>query len=235
MIRHSSSFLISLFLHIALFLLLLFMYHSIPHSLHIHKEHRRLIKLSNIIFEKNTPKVQTKKLITKKVVKKIKTIKKVKKIKQIYKYHHKVRITKKVHKVKKVYRLKHINKIVVNKKSIDNKKLIQNIEKKVDKQIILTKNIKQEFIDKYMLKIEQLLKDNLYYPRSARKRGIEGRVLVHFILHKDATVTNTSAISSNSAILSRAAIKTINELSGKFPKPSEQMTLDVPINYSLVR
>lgn len=92
---------------------------------------------------------------------------------------------------------------------------------------------KDSYVDNNIAQIAQLIQENLYYPRRARRRGIEGVVKVKFFLHKDATVSQVSVIASNSAILSRSAIKTITDLSGSFPKPSNELTLTVPISYSL--
>lgn len=91
----------------------------------------------------------------------------------------------------------------------------------------------QEYMDENIKKIVKLLSENLYYPRSARKRGIVGKVVVKFSLAHDATVSSVEIISSKSEILSRAAIKTIEDLSGDFPKPHEELVLHVPINYEL--
>ncbi|WP_049765261.1 energy transducer TonB [Sulfurimonas autotrophica] len=91
----------------------------------------------------------------------------------------------------------------------------------------------EQYLENNLAKISQLIKENLYYPRMARKRGIQGSVTVRFMLLKDATVTQITTISSNSGILTRAAIKTIAELSGKFPKPKTDLMLTVPIQYSL--
>ncbi|MEA3370135.1 MAG: energy transducer TonB [Campylobacterota bacterium] len=93
----------------------------------------------------------------------------------------------------------------------------------------------QEYMDEHIKQIVNLLRENLYYPRSARKRGIVGEVVVKFTLSKDATVSLVEVISSKSEILSRAAIKTIEDLSGEFPKPNEELVLRVPINYELKR
>jgi len=90
-------------------------------------------------------------------------------------------------------------------------------------------------MDKHIKKIVELLSDNLYYPRSASKRGVVGEVVVKFTLLKNSTVNSIIIVSSKSDILSRAAIQTIEELSGKFPKPIENLTLHVPINYNLRR
>lgn len=81
--------------------------------------------------------------------------------------------------------------------------------------------------------IYTLIKENLYYPLSARKRGIEGLVVLKFILTKRAEVCNVQVIESSSDILSNAAIKTIEELSKKFPSPKEDITITLPIEYKL--
>lgn len=95
----------------------------------------------------------------------------------------------------------------------------------------------EDMVDEYLQintqKIAQLLQDNLYYPRSARKRNITGEVIVKFTLRCDAEVFDIEVIESKSDILSRAAVKTIKNLSGKFPKPLQDITLQVPILYAL--
>lgn len=96
-----------------------------------------------------------------------------------------------------------------------------------------TQSIEQSYVDQNIGEIVQLLRDNLYYPRRARKSAIEGEVVVKFHLFKDRSVSNIEVISSPSAILSRAAIETIENLSGKFPTPSEKLILSIPIRYSL--
>ena len=82
--------------------------------------------------------------------------------------------------------------------------------------------------------IVDLLQDNLYYPRRARKKGIIGEVMVKFTLGIDAKVSDIQVLKSNREILSRAAIKTIEDLSGNFPKPDEELSISVPISYKLV-
>lgn len=93
--------------------------------------------------------------------------------------------------------------------------------------------LEQEYMQEHLAKIRQLLQDNLYYPRRARKSGTVGEVIVRFVLSTNSTVHSIEIVSSKSEILSRAAIKTIEDLSGDFPKPPQEITLNVPINYSL--
>lgn len=82
-------------------------------------------------------------------------------------------------------------------------------------------------------KIARLIEENLSYPISARKKGITGLVVVKFCLSIEAKVSNVVVVESSSEILSRAAVKTIEDLSEKFPKPQSEITLSIPINYTL--
>jgi protein TonB len=93
--------------------------------------------------------------------------------------------------------------------------------------------LEQEYIQNHLAEIRELLEENLYYPRRARKRGVVGEVIVKFTLSTDATVHSIEVLSSKNEILSRAAIKTIEDLSGDFPKPPQETILHVPINYRL--
>ena len=90
-----------------------------------------------------------------------------------------------------------------------------------------------KYIHTYIDEIVRLLQENLYYPRRARKKGIEGEITVRFLLDCDAKVSDIEVLSSNSELLSRAAIKTIENLSEEFPKPKEDLILTIPISYHL--
>jgi len=91
----------------------------------------------------------------------------------------------------------------------------------------------EEYMDENIKKIVTLLSENLYYPRSARKRGIVGEVVVKFSLATDSTVSSIKVVSSKSETLSRSAIKTIQDLSGEFPKPREHLIIHLPLKYEL--
>lgn len=102
-------------------------------------------------------------------------------------------------------------------------------------QHLSQKGAQQAYVNDNISVIVKLLQENLYYPRSARKRALEGVVLVKFTLSTEAKVTSLEVISSKHSILSRGAIETIESLSGKFPKPKEELELSVPISYNLRR
>ena len=89
------------------------------------------------------------------------------------------------------------------------------------------------YIEEHINEIMALLKKNLYYPRMARKRGIEGRVLVRFKLSANGDIENITVLETEREILARAAVTTIERLEGRFPLPKETLTLNVPIVYRL--
>lgn len=72
------------------------------------------------------------------------------------------------------------------------------------------------------------------YPNEALELGISGKVVVQFTLTphgqiKDIKIKN----SSGHKILDDAAIKTIKEISAKFPKPSRDTQIIAPISYKV--
>jgi protein TonB len=89
------------------------------------------------------------------------------------------------------------------------------------------------YIEAHMAEIMALLRDNLYYPRMARKRHIEGKVTVRFELLKNGEIENITVVEAERDILARSAVTTIERLDGKFPLPSERLILNVPIMYNL--
>ena len=121
------------------------------------------------------------------------------------------------------------------KLEVKKKAFIKKTEKpqQVSEQIIFTKSARDEYFDINKAKIRELISENLYYPRRARKKHITGDVIVKFLLDIDATVSHVEVESSKSKILSKAAIQTIEDLSGRFPKPKEKITLHLPIGFFL--
>ena len=241
MLNHSKSFLFSLVVHALILLSLFSVYENIFSSTKpIHQEKEICVHLASMKQETDTKqkhKVQNQQQIHKKIVKKTIADKKVpvKKTKQIKK---KVLLKKEMRKEEP----KVIEKPAEPIKSVEPAQTQPQVEKKtevVDNKIVANEifqkqmSDKEQYLENNLAKIATLIKENLYYPRMARKRGIQGAVTVRFMLLKNATVTQITTISSSSGILTRAAIKTIAELSGKFPKPKTDLMLTVPIQYSL--
>jgi protein TonB len=207
------------------------------------------------VKKEHTHKQDVKKPIEKKVEKRIEKPKKV--LKKVEKKEIKKQpIPKKKQIIKK--KVIHHKKVETKPKKIQKpKQQIDTVEKKVVKNIKPTpiktepkkidtstdtavvkkqqtkKSIHNNYINNNLALIQKMLQENLYYPRRARKKGIEGDVLVSFVLSTSAKIESIKVLSSSHEILSRGAIKTIEELSGKFPKPSEELNIKIPITYRL--
>ena len=117
--------------------------------------------------------------------------------------------------------------------------LKETIDKTVHKKVIPnqpkseSKTVQEKYLENNLAEIQQLIKENLYYPRRARKKGIEGEVALSFVLMENGEVSSVEIIKCDYDILGRAAKRTIEELSGDFPQPKEELTITLPIVYSL--
>ena len=239
MIRHSSSFFASLIIHSLLAFALFLGYQNYPTiEKKIEKvEEKVCIALCDIHKEHpKVEKVQEPKKEIKPIVKKPKPKPKVKK-----KVIPKKVIPKKIVPLKKAEPKPKEEAVV----AVEEVKEI-SVEEEEPMEIVLSTDsapqesqdekevrLEHDYLQEHLQKISQLLKENLYYPRSARRRGIVGQVLVKFTLSTDGIAHSISITTSKSEVLSRSAITTIENLSGKFPKPQEELILHVPINYRL--
>ncbi len=97
----------------------------------------------------------------------------------------------------------------------------------------IQKSIEERYLDEHLQIIAQLLRKNLYYPKRARKRHIEGEVVVVFELLKNGDIGAMHVKQSSRKILNNAAIRTIKKLSGKVPKPPQNITIEIPIQFRL--
>jgi protein TonB len=242
-IRHSSSFFISIVIHVAILFAIIFAWENFPSFKKKIQEKKVCVKLNCIIQKepkkviKPKPKPKPKKIKPKPIKKKKPKTKPKPKVKK--KVLKKKIIPKKTVPVikKEIIPQEPVIKEVVQPK-ITEPKIVEEIqETPIIQESPHAKEVRleQDYLDEHIRKITQLLEDNLYYPRSARKRGITGEVMVEFKLSTDAQAHSIKINSSKSDILSRAAIKTINNLSGEFPKPKEELILHVPISYKLRR
>ncbi len=94
-------------------------------------------------------------------------------------------------------------------------------------------SLEESYLDEHLELIATLLRENLYYPRIARKRGITGEVIIAFDLTTGGEIKNSVVVSGEYAVLNRAAITTLQRLAGEFPHPQEHLSLQVPIRYQL--
>ena len=232
--RHTPSFILSLVIHLLFAGVVFLVYIYTSTILSSKKEQKICIQLGTIEAKDELSQEHTitaKKNISKPIKQKSKVIPQQKQ------------------KQKKVIKKKNIpQKQVIQQKSISpkpqtvqqtppkeetTKKETTASQKPITPQQLPQQNYEQIYIDNNMQKIAQLLYEHLYYPRRARRHGIEGVVEVSFVLDVEGRVSQIKINSSQHDILSHSAIKTLNELSGKFPKPKEPLHLRVPIRYSL--
>ena len=237
--KHSKSLFISLLIHSLLVGAVFYLYSVAAAYINRPQEKRVCIKLGTIkqvvVKKCKSPVKEPKKSVSKKVTQQKKVIKKKRALKK--KINTRKTIVKKEHPKKVV--LSKMKKVQTVKKDISDTKIVKKQEKcaKTNNTPALhttqKKSTQEKYINQYLQEIVDLLQENLYYPRRARKRGIEGKVTVQFTLKKSAEISAIKVISSNSEILSRGAIKTLKNLSGEFPHPDEKLILTIPINYKL--
>jgi len=248
--RKLRSFLYSLFLHGTIVLLIIALFVSTKDEEEVSKEKYCKIKLTQVC-ECPPEKPVVKPPVAKKKPQPKKKVVKKKKPKPIVK--------KKV-PVKKVPVVK--EKVIEEPEVVEEKPVeVEQEEMQVveveeeQKEIIVTPNVPavlspaaQEAIDtppeenitpedayvkEHIAEIMSLLRKNLYYPRMARKRHIQGKVIVRFELRTNGEIHNIKIIEAGRDILGAAAVTTIERLEGKFPLPNETLVLHVPIMYQL--
>jgi len=239
--KHSLSFFISIFIHLFLAVLVLFVYKKVHTKEPLIKEHKISINLTTL----QTKKVERKSLHKEVIKKPYKSEKKSQVTKKKIPIKHKIQKQPKkkveprkkvLHKIVKKQERKyekkslHVQSHQVKTKEKINKKEMQNLQ-----PLPPVKTLQEEYIEEHLLTIQKLIRENLYYPRRARKKGIEGRVALSFTILEDGSVQKIKIRESDYDILSRAAQRTIEELSGRFPKPKEPLKVSLPIMYNLKR
>ncbi len=92
----------------------------------------------------------------------------------------------------------------------------------------LTEYVKEQF--DY---IRTIVMQHLKYPDEAQSRGLEGKVLISFIIMADGNVKDIKVlVSSGYSVLDKNAIDTVKS-SAPFPKPPANAELRMPVNYVL--
>lgn len=86
-----------------------------------------------------------------------------------------------------------------------------------------------------MSRIVQSLLKHRYYPQQARRRGIQGVVLVAFVIRKDGTVDSIAVVKSSTGadLLKQAAVTTVKNASRDFPITGKDIKVVVPIEFKL--
>jgi len=84
----------------------------------------------------------------------------------------------------------------------------------------------------------QYIRDNIQhsvvYPRIARKRGWQGKVVIKFVVWEDGHVSDVEIVeSSGYSVLDKNAVKSV-KTAAPFPKPPIRTELIIPIRFGLV-
>ncbi|MBQ5533597.1 MAG: energy transducer TonB, partial [Bacteroidales bacterium] len=58
----------------------------------------------------------------------------------------------------------------------------------------------------------KFLSDNLVYPKAAREKGIQGKVIVEFVVEKNGKISNVKAVKSVSPELDAEAIRVVSKM-----------------------
>lgn len=107
---------------------------------------------------------------------------------------------------------------------------VQEEEEEVEEEIFVVVEDMPEFPGG-MLELRKYISNNLEYPEIAREMGIQGRVIVQFIVGKDGKVSNAVIARSVDKALDQAALKVINSMPAW--KPGKQRGAPVKVKYTL--
>ena len=81
------------------------------------------------------------------------------------------------------------------------------------------------------------LRTNLHYPPAAAKKGVEGRVLVSFVVEKDGSIGNVQIVRSRDAELDAEALRVVKAMPnwkpGALNGSPVRMKFTMPITFSL--
>lgn len=115
------------------------------------------------------------------------------------------------------------------------KELAQEIEKPQElEEKSNPKNYEEVYVNDNLEKIVKLIQAHVHYPKRAREMGISGEVLVRFTILKVGGIENLEALAGH-MLLKKSALKAIEEASLSFPKVEKDLTINVPIEYTLVQ
>jgi len=83
----------------------------------------------------------------------------------------------------------------------------------------------------------KFIKNNIKYPEDARKKGLEGRVLISFIIEKDGSITNAKVVQGIGYGCDEEALRIENKLPkftpGKHSGFPVRVQTGIPLNFRL--
>lgn len=94
------------------------------------------------------------------------------------------------------------------------------------------KSYQEQFVDEHLRQIVMLIQKNIKYPKRARALKIQGKVVIEFVLLTSGEVRSIKAVSGHRMLI-KSSVLAIENASTAFPKVKEQLTLRVPIEYTL--
>jgi len=100
-----------------------------------------------------------------------------------------------------------------------------SVAKEVQRQVAKNSNVVRQT---YLSKILTIIEGNKYYPRIARRRGLEGNILVSFLLKEDGYINGLD--TSGGPLLLRRAAKTAVKKS--LPLPTTPSDIEYPMHIS---
>jgi protein TonB len=94
----------------------------------------------------------------------------------------------------------------------------------------------EAFLASKLSLISQIVQQRITYPYMARRLGLEGKVVVSFLLTREGEVKEIRIEESSShTVLDENAIETIKKCSSLFPVPPLDVKVRLPISYRLER
>jgi protein TonB len=85
----------------------------------------------------------------------------------------------------------------------------------------------------YIRQVRDSIARHKRYPALARRRGIQGRVLLRLAIGPDGSLQASEAVDSPSVVLARSALQAVEAASPFGPPPTGGLRIEVPIRYSL--
>ena len=239
------AFIVSALIHLAVFaaILMVYLFYK-PNEVKKQEEKLLQIKLTNYPIPqtpaKKKPLMKKKVQVKKKQVKRKpkKNRKKRKKLPKPVKKIVKKTKPKKIEKPQKVEKKPIEPKVVEKVVQEDLQQTHTNTETKATKPqkepLPQQKyDYKKTYLTNNLQKIRTLIKENLYYPRKARRRKIEGNVKLSFELSKEGKIKDIEILSPSPQILKNASKKTLKSIEKEIEPPNEDLKITLSILYKL--
>lgn len=190
------------------------------------------IKISNekAISLNHISLIQQKEIITKtEDIKKVKRVEKSEKIKRVQKQKEVQTVKSSIKKMHKP-ESKKVKSEVIEKKQVIEEQVTE--ERVALKKTVIKKDYKELYVHQHLKEIIVLIQKNIKYPKKAKRFNIQGEVIIEFTLTKKGEVINFKPIQGH-RLLKKSTINAIKKASSSFPKVKKDLTLIVPVRYTL--